>query len=188
MSRLWQFSVAAIEGQPLAYLHAVWLDALRLLDSSRRSYGDLSADQLIAYLLYGPDFHSGRNAFVSYWETLEYPHDSQHHGNTATLQQWERITRLDGPLMAVLLLLCAVGAWTVPRPARSDVRLLVLIASTLLAFPIIVKGYDYRFVIPALGPLTAAAALSAWSLASRAQQRRRKSSAKRFSSPERQVV
>ena len=35
---------------------------------------------------------------------------------------------------------------------------------TLLFFPILVEAYDYGFVIPALGPLFAAAALAAWGL------------------------
>ena len=43
--------------------------------------------------------------------------------------------------------------------ARSSATSLVL-----LFFPIFVKGYDYRFVIPAFGPLLAAGALAAWGL------------------------
>lgn len=40
-------------------------------------------------------------------------------------------------------------------------------ALALLFFPIFVKAYDYRFVIPAFGPLFAAGALAAWGLVGR---------------------
>jgi hypothetical protein len=34
----------------------------------------------------------------------------------------------------------------------------------LLLFPILTTGYDYRYVIPALGPLFATAALGGWGI------------------------
>lgn len=40
-------------------------------------------------------------------------------------------------------------------------------ALVLLFFPIFTKGHDFRFVIPAFGPLLAAGALAAWGLAVR---------------------
>jgi hypothetical protein len=39
----------------------------------------------------------------------------------------------------------------------------------LLFFPILTKSYDYRFVIPAFGPLFAVGALSAWGLGLKVQ-------------------
>src|SRR5437588_1418883 len=50
MTLLRRWSEAALLGQPLDYLHAVWLDTIRLVDPNHRSYGDLAADQLIPYL------------------------------------------------------------------------------------------------------------------------------------------
>jgi hypothetical protein len=167
MSRLWQFSVAAIEGQPLAYLHAVWLDALRLIDPNRPSYGDLSADNFMAFMLGGPDFHSGQNAFVTYWQQLEYPHDSIKRGAIGPLKSWEKLTRFDGPWMVALLLLCLAAPWVVVGEARRGARLLAATTLILLFFPLFTKGYDYRFVIPAFGPLFASAALAAWGITAR---------------------
>jgi hypothetical protein len=43
--------------------------------------------------------------------------------------------------------------------------LFALTALTLLLFPILVKGYDYRLVIPAFAPLLGAGSLVAWGLA-----------------------
>jgi len=158
-SRLWEFSISAIEGQPGAYLNAVWQDMVRLVDPNRPSYGDLSATQFIDFLLYGPDYRSGRNEFVSYWQNLLYPHETTHKGDITPLLDWERLTRLQGPLMVVLLLLCLAAPWLAIRETRAGARLLTPIVVVLLLFPILSKGYDYRFVIPALGPLYASAAL-----------------------------
>jgi hypothetical protein len=187
MTLLMNFSEAAILGEPLEYLHAVWLDTRRLLQPNARSYGDDSADKLIGTLLYAP-FEHGKNALVEYWEPLLYPHDGPpHHGDVAPLKRWERVTRIDGALMGLLLALCLAVPWSLSGSRRRGLRRRVrapaapeaiarlgrsragacLFASTALAllfFPILVKGYDYRFVIPAYGPLVAASALSAWGL------------------------
>jgi hypothetical protein len=159
MSRLWEFSISAIEGQSGAYLNAVWQDAIRLVDPSHPSYGDLSATSFIDFLLYGPDYHSGKNAFVSVWQHRLYPLERVHRGDIGPLLDWERLTRLQGPLMVVLLVLCLSAPWLAVGEARAGARLLTLIVLVLLLFPILSKGYDYRFVIPALGPLYASAAL-----------------------------
>ena len=137
MSRLWEFSISAIEGQPLDYLNAVWQDAIRLIDPNHRSDGNLSADQFIDFLIYGPDLHSGANTFVAYWQGLEYPADPPtRRGDIGPFTTWERITRLDGGLMAVLLLLAAAAPWAALGEARSGARLLALVTLVLLAFPI----------------------------------------------------
>ncbi len=173
MSRLWEFSLSAIAGAPLDYLDAVWQDTLRLIDPSRPSYGDLSANNFIAFLLGGRDFHSGQNEFVTYWQALEYPHESIHRGAIAPLKAWEKLTRFDGPWMVALLLLCLVAPWVVAGEARRGARLLSTTTLVLLLFPLFTKGYDYRFVIPAFGPLFATAALAAWGLVSRVARRTR---------------
>jgi hypothetical protein len=168
MTLLRRWSEAALLGQPLDYLHAVWLDAIRLVDPNHRSYGDLSADQLIPYLLHGPDMHSGVNGFVTYWQQRLYRRDAApHHGAVGPLKKWERITRLDGVLMLILLALCLAGPWLLAGRARSGMTLFAASALVLLFFPLFTKGYDYRFVIQAFAPLLAAAALAAWGLAVR---------------------
>ena len=165
MARLRQFSEAAILGQPLDYLHAVWLDAIRLVDPNHRSYGSYSADQVIAFLLYGPDLHSGRNTFVAYWQHPLYPNDpAPHRGDVGPLKRWERLTRVDGPWMLILLALCAAGPWLLRGRARRGMVLFAASALALLFVPILTTGYDYRYVIPAFAPLLAAGALAAWGL------------------------
>jgi hypothetical protein len=165
MTLLRRWSEAAILGQPLDYLHAVWLDTIRLVDPNRHSYGESSANQVIAFLLYGPDMHSGANAFVASWQRLLYPHDpAAHRGDIGPLKSWERITRVDGVLMLILLALCLAGPWLTVGRARGGTTLFALTALVLLFLPIVIKGYDYRYTVPAFGPLFAAGALAAWGL------------------------
>ncbi len=168
MQVLREWSQAAILGQPLDYLHAVWLDTIRLFDPNHQSYGELSADAMIAFMLYGPDRHSGKNQFVESWQQPLYPHDpSAHRGDVGPLKEWERITRVDGVWVGILLALCLAGPWLLAGRARSGVILFALSALALLFFPIFATGYDYRYVIPAFAPLLGAGALAAWGLAVR---------------------
>jgi hypothetical protein len=168
MGLMQKFSEAAILGQPFEYLHAVWLDTLRLFDPNRYSYGLDSANELIGFLLYGADMHSGKNEFVTSWQVLLYPGDTPaHHGEIGPLKEWERITRVDGAWMAILLALCLAGPWVLVGRARAGMILFGVTALALLFFPILTNGYDYRYTIPAFGPLVAAGALAAWGLAVR---------------------
>jgi hypothetical protein len=166
MDRLRSWSFAAIRGQPLDYLGVVGDDLIRLVDTDHPSKGDLSADEFIAFLLNGPDMKSGRNEFVAYWRHLLYPDDRIRRGDMDPMKAYARVTRVDGPLMVVLLVL-AVAAWVVPQRGRAAARLLVVVALALLVAPILTKGYDFRFTIPAIGPLAAAAALGGFGAASR---------------------
>jgi hypothetical protein len=166
MSLLSKWSRAAILGQPLDYLHAVWLDTIRLFDPNHQSYGSYSADQMIAFLLYGPDMHSGENQFVTSWQAGLYRGDpAPYHGDIGPLRTWEELTRVDGAWMLILLALCLAGPWLLHGRARSGMMLFAASALVLLFFPILTAGYDYRYVVPAFGPLLAAGALAAWGLA-----------------------
>ncbi len=168
MEEMEAWSQAAIRGQPGDYLHAVWRDAIRLVDSDAASYSQLSADELIDFLLYGaegPD-GSGRNEFSEYWQGRLYPDEPPpRHGDIGPLRWWEEVTRVDGLLMIALLALSFGAPFLLRGRPRSGALLFAATAWLLLFFPILLKGFDYRFVIPAFAPLAAAAALSAWGLA-----------------------
>jgi hypothetical protein len=71
--------------------------------------------------------------------------------------------------MGILRALCLGGPLLLAGRARSGMVLFGASAMTLLFFPIPVKAYDYRFVIPGLGPLFAAGALAAWGLGPRSK-------------------
>ncbi len=177
MELMEKWSRAAILGQPLDYLHAVWLDTIRLFYPNRRSYGESSADQLIAYLIYDlPHVQRGVNPFVVSWQRLLYPDNpTPRHGDIGPLKSWERLTRIDGVWMMILLVLCLAGPWLAIGRARAGTTLFAATALVLLFLPIFTKDYDYRYVVPAFGPLTAAGALAAWGLFVRVRSRLRAS-------------
>ncbi len=173
MRRLLEFSESAVAGEPGEYLYAVWRDTIRLFDPEASSFGDLSAQGLINFMLYGPDGHSGNNEFVTYWQNLLYPHDGpEHRGNTGPLRTWEKLTRITGLWMAVLLVLVLAAPWLSPRGLRSSAVLFGVVGLVLLFFPILTTAYDYRYTIPAVAPLFAASAISAWGLWLRLRARR----------------
>jgi 4-amino-4-deoxy-L-arabinose transferase-like glycosyltransferase len=172
MDVLFRWSEAAVLGQPLDYLNAVWLDTIRLFDPNHRSYGSLSADEMMRFLIYGPDRHSGLNEFVTSWQTPLYPNDPPaHHGDIAPLKTWEKLTRVTGVWMAILLALNLAGPWLAVRGTRAGTTLFAATSLTLLFFPILVKGYDYRYVISAFAPLAAAGALAGYGLVARIRAR-----------------
>jgi hypothetical protein len=173
MSLMEKWSEAAILGEPGEYLHAVWLDTLRLFDPDHVSYSDLSADELMKFLLHGPE-GKGESEFVTYWQKELYPGDAApYHGEIGPLEEWEKLTRVTGVWMALALALILIGPWVLSGRARSAMILFALSALALLFFPIFTKGYDYRFVIQAFAPLVAAAALSLWGLQGKIRSRRR---------------
>jgi hypothetical protein len=170
--KLRRFSIAAIEGQPLDYLHAVGDDALRLAVPGHHSYGDLSGDGLIGFLLGGPDGTSGRNDFVDYWQRRYYPGDTVHRSELTALKRYESWTRIEGAPMVLLLLLALAAPWAVRGEARAGARLLALVGLMLVVVPILGKGFDYRFMVPPHGVLAAAGALAGWGIAQRVRERR----------------
>jgi hypothetical protein len=166
MGLMQKFSEAAILGQPGEYLHAVWLDTLRLFNSERHSYSDLSAKELIAFLLYGPDLHSGLNEFVTSWQVKLYPSDPPpNHGDIGPFVELERYTRIEGWPMVILLALTLAAPWlAIGRRARSGASLFAIAALLLIFFPLFANGFDFRYVISSFGPLVAAGAFGAWGL------------------------
>jgi len=164
MERLQEWSEAAIRGQFGDYLNAVWLDTRRLFSPNAPSYGALTADAFVAYLLSGVT-RNGENEFVEYWQSKLYPDESApHHGSIAAFETWEAITRIVNLWMVLALVLCVVGPFVLTGRARAEMLLFATTALVLLIFPIVSKGYDYRFAIPAYAPLAAAAVLAAWGL------------------------
>lgn len=164
---LQEWSEAAILGQPGDYLNAVWLDTKRLFTPEAPSYGDLTADAFIAYLLYGVD-RSGRNEYVESWQSRLYPDDPvPHHGDVRPFKTWEAVTRIVGFWMALLLALALAAPWLLRGRPRAGAILFGATALVLLFFPIVTKGYDYRFVVPAFAPLVATATLAASGVAER---------------------
>lgn len=163
MRRLLEFSESAIAGQPLQYLDAVWRDTLRLFDPNLPSWGAESAQAFNNDLVAGLD--SNDNEFVTYWQKLFYPHDGpEHRGAIGALREWEKLSRITGVWMGVLLFLLLASPWLAPPGLRSVAVLFGVVALALLFFPIVTHAYSYRYAIPAFAPLFAVGSISAWGL------------------------
>jgi hypothetical protein len=163
MARLQRFSLAAIEGQPLDYLRDVAQDAVRLIDPSYRSRNNLTPSVLMNALF----TRRKPTGSIAYWQRRAYPGDPLRHGRAGPFRRWEKLTRITGVPFVLLLVLSLLAPWSLRGDARSETRLIVGTALILLLFPLFVRGYEYRFVIPLLGPFVLGASLGGWGLAQR---------------------
>jgi hypothetical protein len=77
------------------------------------------------------------------------------------LGDWQLATSIEGPIMAVLLLLLPVGLVACRGRERLGVLLIGSLSVGLLLVPVATLNYDGRFGVPAHGPLAAAAAIAA---------------------------
>jgi hypothetical protein len=93
------------------------------------------------------------------------------HGLFARLGDYERVTRIEGPPLAVLLVLALLAPLACPAPLRRGALLLGGTAVALLVVPVLTHEYDGRFGVPAYGPLAGAAAFGALGLARRVRAR-----------------
>jgi|HubBroStandDraft_2_1064218.scaffolds.fasta_scaffold00403_8 hypothetical protein len=174
-SQLRAFAEAAILGQPLEYLEYVGRDLVRIVDPSFPSspfgnhgatatgYGN-TPQSLTGYYFNTSNIYALHLLLGTY-----YPGDGEVHKSMSFLLGYERDTRIEGPLMAVLLLLAlAAPLLTAGRERRAALFFLIATAVLLLG-PIFLSEYDYRFTIPAFGPLAATAAIGASAAIKRAQ-------------------
>lgn len=83
------------------------------------------------------------------------------------LGDYERVTRIEGPAMGLLLLLALAAPLVCRGPRRRGALLMAGTALALLVVPVLTHEYDGRFGVPAYGPLAAAAALGAAAAAAR---------------------
>ncbi|CAA9474504.1 MAG: hypothetical protein AVDCRST_MAG30-357 [uncultured Solirubrobacteraceae bacterium] len=167
------FSRAAILGQPGAYVSAVGRELLRVVDPSvtsrpggRRDGEGLGPDEFATKLL---DPYNDVNIIpitASHFSTRGVLRE-----DIGALQAYERATRPPPLLMALLIALAAVAPFSVPRAVRRGSVLLSLTALVMLTTPVVTNVYDWRYVIPALGPLAAAAALGGWAVGAAARRR-----------------
>jgi hypothetical protein len=77
---------------------------------------------------------------------------------------YEAHSRVTGALMATLMLLSLLGLFAPAGRPRKVALLMFLIAWAALITPPATHWWDSRYIIPALGPLAAAATFGAWQL------------------------
>ena len=160
---LQSFSTAAIESEPLAFAGAV-LHGLTFYVTPR--WGEGYTPQTIREALLDPrGTRSVEPAIAAF-----YPHDRGYvasSGAVGALTSYEADTRVEGPLLVLLLLSAVLGVPALPRGMRSAGLLFTLTAIASVTFAEAGNGYDARYGYPAFGALAAGAALGAWAIARR---------------------
>jgi hypothetical protein len=167
-SQLRAFALAAIEAEPLEYLHYVSRDLVRVIDPTFPTspykkigdgdYGDTPEELLTNY------FDTSNFGNIDAVITSYYASPGLRAGNVSILESWERDTRLEGPLMVVILILALLAPVLASGGPRRFAILCDIVSLVLIVAPILVIDYDWRFMIPAFGPLTASAAIGGYEI------------------------
>jgi hypothetical protein len=89
------------------------------------------------------------------------------------LKDYENVTAVEGPPMAIFLVLTLAAPFALRGRERRAALLLGGMGLAILVIPVATINYDGRLGIPAYGPLAAAAALGAWGVGSRIRRARR---------------
>jgi hypothetical protein len=163
-----KFSVAAIEQQPIAYAEAIMRGLGRYI-FPRYGEGttpDETREDVIAPL-------AAREQAANY--APFYPHDHGYLGSPAAvhpLAVYESYTRIEGPVLIVLLLAAISGPFFLQGRLRWAAVLFTLTALSTILLAVAGSGYDARYAYPTFGPLAAGAALGAWGIGYHLRRRR----------------
>jgi hypothetical protein len=162
------FAEAAVEAQPWTYLEYVGRSLVRIVDPSFLE----SPYPRIGNASSGPTEQQSTQAILDPAATVPreqivkaYYNGSVFHISGATLiVDLASDTAFVGPEMAIALILAALAPLVTRGLERRFVLLADAYALVLLVGPVLVNEYDYRYVAPALGMLTAAAAVGGYGL------------------------
>lgn len=178
-NQLRSFAIAAIEGQPLTYLHYVGRELVRVIDPTFPSspykkignagYGETPEGLLNYY------FNTSNLANIELIINSYYHSPGVLEGNVDILKSWDRDTRIEGPLMVVVLILALLAPILARGGNRRLAILFGLVSALLILGPILVTQYDWRYMVPVFGPLTATAAIGGYEVWRRLRRVVRKS-------------
>lgn len=154
-----RFARAVILNQPIDYLGEVLRDMGRYVSDTfgfDRFYAGAGADELDISRR-APEveaFILDRAATIGFKrETIEAD------GGLNALQDLQRMLRVDGFGLIVLLVFGLVGALLAPRGWRAVAGLLLVLALAQAAVPVLTISWGFRYGIPSLGLLAGAAAI-----------------------------
>jgi Dolichyl-phosphate-mannose-protein mannosyltransferase len=173
------FALRAVEAQPLGYLHSVLGGLALSVEWPRRPYPDPGTVYYYYFHLRPrpiPANHSWIPGGTAYSDAVAYGHAAPIHvirPFAKLIAGYERVVSTYGPLFGVILLAGLGGMLRVRRLREWPPRLTWLPASrrpgsmlpwitaiVLLAFPIAVADFDYRYLLPVLPFACLAAALA----------------------------
>ena len=154
-----KFSIAAIEHEPIAYVEAI-ARGLSFYVFPRAGEG-YTPESIREEVINTPArARAGRSFYASFYS------DAQSYtgpaSNVSALSTYERYTRIQGPLMVILLLFAIGGPFLLRGRTRWAAATFTLTAILSITFAIAGDSYDARFAYPTFGPLGAGAALGAW--------------------------
>lgn len=159
-----EFSVAAIEHEPIAYAKAI-LSGLGRYVFPRIGEGNTPAgvrEEVIEPIR----AQANQEAFARFYaDGLGYTGSA---AEAHPLAIYESFTRIQGPLLVMLLAAAILGPFLLPARMRWGAAIFTLTAIFTIVFAVAANGYDARYAYPTFGPLAAGAALGAWAIGSRA--------------------
>ncbi|MEA2352819.1 MAG: hypothetical protein QOJ14_1233, partial [Thermoleophilaceae bacterium] len=155
-----EFARAAMVHQPLDFLEVAATDLVRYLDpefgpAKRAAYSGPSA---VAF----PSGRPTQDAPLRHEANLYYaPTRPQRAGAAEGLRSYQRIARVNGWALLVLLALGVVGAFLARGRVRFGLILLLAVALELLLMPVFTSA-EWRYAVPAEGAIACAAAVGGW--------------------------
>jgi hypothetical protein len=158
---LQEFSIAAIEHEPMAYAQAILRGLGRYVFPRP---GEGYTPGAVREAVTNPPFTRAVQSEIA----LLYPGGSKPTaGEIGALADYERHTRIEGPLLILMLLLAIAGPLLLLRRLRWAAIIFTYTALFSITFAVAGNGYDARYAYPTFGPLSAGAALGTWALAAR---------------------
>ena len=181
MDKLRSFARAAILAQPTDYARFVGRDLVRFVAPA--SYARESGpgpEPLFDTMTSAPNGVEAIRAGYGYYTTgsgLNRPQQE------SRLRSWERVTRLRGPLAVVLFGLAIAAPFLARGRLRVGAVLMLGVTLAITVVPVFTLFYAYRYMVPATAPLTAAAAIGGYALATRLRARSRRTTAPGTAAP-----
>lgn len=158
---LQEFSVAAIEHEPLAYAKAI-VRGLGFYFSPRSGEG-YTPQAVRTEVMNAENEVNDESGFA-----LLYSNPIGYLGTSTAAQPlatYEKYTLLEGVPLIILLACAALAPFVLPRGMRWPAAAFTLTAIFSIVFAIAGNSYDARYAYPTFGPIVAAAALGGWALA-----------------------
>ena len=174
------WAVAAIKAQPVDYLEEVGAGMLRYVAPENEwlhGYGGGPGyEALISRnILFNPVFQGHALDSLREYYGWTSPNYGKRPELLEGLRNWERVTRVQGPLFVLLAILSALGPLLgAGRRAGSAALLFTLVAWTILTVPVATLEFSSRTAVPGFGFLAAAGAVGGLVVVRRYRARRRK--------------
>ncbi|MGD1056243.1 MAG: glycosyltransferase family 39 protein [Solirubrobacteraceae bacterium] len=158
---LQEFSIAAIEHEPVGYAKAI-VDGLGRYVFPRGGEGYTPQDLREALL------EEARAKVVQVAADVLYPHSRTYlrTSEAHALSTYYADTQIEGPFLVLLLVAAIVGPFFLTARIRWAAIVFTLTALFSIVLAVAGNGYDARYAYPTYGPLAAGAALGAWGIVS----------------------